>query len=176
MKMLPLILYFATGISILADTLWDPTDPDGIGKIATTSVDHSHIPLALNLNVEEKTTPTRVIADITVYNNTDHIINIMLRGIFRDFHFRVTENSDSPVSPKKRYSDYIMQPVDSAYSEPLNPGQYRHFYLNLSKEYDFKSGQSYVVQVSTIVFSNQKGEPKPNEAKLISPPVNLTAP
>ncbi len=69
-----------------------------------------------------------------------------------------------------------MQPVDSAYSEPLNPGQYRHFYLNLSKEYDFKSGQSYVVQVSTIVFSNQKGEPKPNEAKLISPPVNLTAP
>jgi hypothetical protein len=71
-----------------------------------------------------------------------------------DFQFEVRNQANELVPPNGLLKEVIATRDESIHAgEILQPGQGRRYFLNLSKLYDFKRGQTYQLSVSRRVRS-----------------------
>ena len=164
---------------LLAFSLSDKTDPYPLGPILSGSVDHGHLPIVLKLTVDNVGPSHRILADILIYNNTDQTLDYLCcKDLYLDFKFEITDGLGNPIKPSVRYADFLKQRHENGSTEwPLSPGESQHFYLTLSKEYDFLASKIYHMKVSKVVaLEAAPDEPPVHWKKLTSDVVKLSVP
>ncbi|HEX4141904.1 MAG TPA: hypothetical protein VHY09_16265 [Candidatus Methylacidiphilales bacterium] len=162
MRSLVVFLLFASACSALSHTIsemYDSTDPEGYGPVKGGPVDHAHTPLLLKLTPEKEAPSPRVMADILVYNNTDQTIDPFWKSdVFFTFKFEVADASGTPAPLTNLFAEISKQRYEGGSTTvPLRPGEYQHFYQNLSKLYVLTPGKYYKVRVSMFVTPETKG-------------------